>query len=61
MLVLFAPRDRDVIDPIAIYVYILRHLFTYQSLKLGLYTPRDREFITASPYLFTYQVSCLYI
>jgi len=25
----------------AIFIYILRHLFTYQSLKLGLFTPRD--------------------
>jgi len=47
---------------IAIFVYILRHLFTYQRINLGVFTPRDREvidpaavFVYILHHLFTYQ------
>jgi len=39
---LFAPRDREVIEHSAIFVDILRHLFTYQRLNLVLFAPLDR-------------------
>jgi len=43
----------------AIFVDILRHLFIYQRLMLGLFTPRDRLGQGYPPYLLTYYVICL--
>jgi len=50
------------IDPTSMFVYIIRHLFTYQRLKLGLFTPGDGEVIDTAAilayilgHLFTYQ------
>jgi len=37
----------------AIFVYILLRLFTYQRLKLGLFTPRDRQRQGRPPPMFT--------
>jgi len=52
----------DRLFPPAIFVYILRHLFTYLGLTLGLFTARDRRaivpaamFVDIIRHLFTYQ------
>jgi len=45
----------------AIFVDILRHLFIYQRLKLGLFTPRDRLGEGYPPYLLTFYVICLHV
>ena len=37
------------------------HLFTYPSIKLGLFTPRDHLGQGYPPYLLTFHVICLYI
>ena len=41
----------------AIFVDILRHLFTYKRLKLGLFIPRDRLGQCRPPYLFACDVA----
>jgi len=41
----------------AIFVYMWRHLFIYQRLKLALFTPRYRLGQSRQPSLFTYYVT----
>ena len=43
------------------FVYILRHLFTYLRLELGLFTQRDRLGQFRTPYLFTYTLIRLHM
>ena len=59
--ILFTPRDRKVIDLAAIFIYILRHLFTYQSINLGLFTSRVRLGEDYPQYLLTFYFICLHI
>ena len=57
----FAPRDREAIDPSAIFVAILRDLFTYQRLELDLFTCDVMRSLTPPPCLLTFYVICLHI